>query len=279
MAPQIDHKLKSLIKTLRTEGFVLKGIPNGFRIKLEQGPDVDIYTLKSSPEHVRARLKTQVTDAEKRDQLVDAIQRRISRSLQAVADLKRFRLTKDMQGVFVYYAHLDLSRSPAEQETGPSSRQASPNEDWHMLEVSDVIVKDSTEEAVDASPTAAPAPEPRKTPETGEAKIEFPGFEESDEDMPSAEEAAEKLEPVDAKMLRQAMDTLCLPRSSNVRMVLTRLYRSAFDAGELSSAIRSEAPKISSSEDRMELQMIREMRSVDFLNPLIDILWHTLNRG
>ena len=381
MAPQIDNKLRRLIEPLRALGFVLKGIPRGIRIKFEKGPDVDIYTLKSNPSHIRARIKTQIADQTARERMVETIERQIADSLDPVADLHDFRLTKDSDGVFVYYAHLDMfgGEAPAD-EPRPSASDQSDEEDREALEATEALLdkalfeddaedeaastegrpekdgpdkafngaglsvensavgqeRDAPEAADDISPDAifiddssveafldesadgpeeAPEPnaaaedpppaetgrqsgeeaDPEASPKTaGEPEIDFSAYMEEMEAEPDREPdtkpetdtetntaapptpqaVVEHLEAVDAKMLRQAMDSLALPRSSNVRLVLTRLYRSALDPEELSDSVRREAAKISTDEDRETLKMLRDMQAVNFLNPLIDLLYH-----
>lgn len=266
MATQIDPKLRSLIEILKPKGFVLKGISNGFRIKLEKGPDVDIYTLKSNPSHVRARIKTAISDDDERSQMVESIHALLAESLQSIVDLQDFRLTKDMEEGFVYYAHMDFSVDSACDEKIGGGHHAGKGAE--AFEAKHVVVED---QAGDSSPD--PAAEAGGDPEGAEDQIDFVDFMENGLDLTRPEAVVDRLEAVDAKMLRQAMDSLCLPRSSNVRMVLTRLYRSAVDAEELKAAMAVEAAKVSTQEDVAELKMIKEMHSVDFLSPLIDLLW------
>jgi len=270
MAPQIDKKLRSLIQSLRTQGFVLKGISNGFRIKLESGHDVDIYTLRTNPSHVRARVKTRIAAEEERNQLIDEIYSHIARSLDAVATLSDFRLTKDADGVFVYYAHLDFAGAP---EGSASKEPEGAGEPAHPQQESP-----AAEEPIEAS--LADDTESSAQADGGADGIDFSGYLEEMEEGPAVtpQAAVEALEAVDAKMLRQALDTLCLPRSSNVRLVLTRLFRSAVDAEELRASMEAEADKIYGDEDLAQLKMIREMQSVAFLNPLIELLWHTVQQ-
>jgi hypothetical protein len=206
---------------------------------------------------------------------VDEVQREIATSLHTVADLKSFRLTKDMEGVFVYYAHLDLNRSEA--STGEEAAEEEAGEvEVQVLE--DPVVQDGGDPAPDSS-VDEPVFEVQDGLKTFEGEIEFPGFEDEQSLFSLAKEAVSELESVDAKVLRQAMDTLCLARSSNVRMVLTRLYRSAIDAEELAAAVKLEASKIYSSEEMGELKIIRDLRSVEFLSPLIELLWQEVVAG
>ena len=80
------------------------------------------------------------------------------------------------------------------------------------------------------------------------------------------------LETVDGKMLRQSLDMMNLRRSSNIRLALTRIFRSAMDAEALMSAIQEEAEKLISSEDLQELEMIRILSATGFLQPVVELL-------
>ncbi|HMA84327.1 MAG TPA: hypothetical protein VKN73_01375 [Desulfosalsimonadaceae bacterium] len=274
MKPKIDPKLRSLIETFKAQGFILKGIKNGFRIKLENGHDVDVYTLKSNPSHIRARIKTKISDEAARSEKIEKIYRMLSERTRDIAEVHRFKLTKNMADAFVYYAHVDLSQTPAYQETiviGGRAEEVS--ESYEVTEV-------SVEADAEAEPMEVEASLAGEAP-VGQAdeQIDLTDFLESGEaGTPEPEDAVRKLEAVDAKTLRQALDNLSLPRSSNVRLVVTRLYRSAIDPEELEESIGIETEKINTDNDIAELKMIREMQAVDFLDPLIELLWQAVNR-
>ena len=274
MKPKIDPKLRSLIETFKAQGFILKGIKNGFRIKLENGHDVDVYTLKSNPSHIRARIKTKISDEAARSEKIEKIYRMLSERTRDIAEVHRFKLTKNMADAFVYYAHVDLSQTPAYQETiviGGRAEEVS--ESYEVTEV-------SVEADAEAEPMEVEASLAGEAP-VGQAdeQIDLTDFLESGEaGTPEPEDAVRKLEAVDAKTLRQALDNLSLPRSSNVRLVITRLYRSAIDPEELEESIGIETEKINTDNDIAELKMIREMQAVDFLDPLIELLWQAVNR-
>lgn len=87
------------------------------------------------------------------------------------------------------------------------------------------------------------------------------------------EKIVELLEPVDAKMFRNGVDLLGLPRSSILRLSLTRIYRSAMDPVELKTAIAQEAEKIVAQSDKDALQEIKEKNKTEFLDPVIHALW------
>ncbi len=88
----------------------------------------------------------------------------------------------------------------------------------------------------------------------------------------TAEKAVVLLETVDGKMLRQSLDMMNLRRSSNIRLALTRIFRSATDAEALISAITEEAAKLTSREDLQELEMIRVISATGFLHPMVELL-------
>ena len=236
---------------------------------------MDIYTLKSSPSHIRARFKTDISDETARSEKIEKVYQLLSERTRNIAEVHRFKLTKDMAEAFVYYAHLDLSETPAYQETIVIGDQAeAANESY---EVTDVSVE-ADAEAGSAEIEASSADGETAVGQTDE-QVDLTDFLESEEnDESETEEAVRQLEAVDAKTLRQALDTLSLPRSSNVRLVLTRLYRSAIDPEELEESIDIEADKINTSHDMNELRMIREMQAIDFLNPLIELLWQAVSR-
>lgn len=284
--PKIDPKLRSLLETFRAQGFILKGIKNGFRIKLENGHDVDVYTLKSNPSHVRARVKTSISDEAARSEKIEKIYWMLSDCTRHIAGVHRFKLTKDMAEAFVYYTRVDLSETPAYQETIVIGGQAEASAEPESYEVSEVIVEADAEIQPDekiASPSRAQAEgEAEAEPsadQVDEAQIDLTDFLESEESgPPEPEDAVRRLEAVDAKTLRQALDALSLPRSSNVRLVLNRLYRSAIDPAELAATVSIEADKINTVNEMDELKAIRERQAIDFLYPLIELLWQAVNR-
>ncbi len=93
------------------------------------------------------------------------------------------------------------------------------------------------------------------------------------------QEAVSRLETVDAAMLRQAMDALDLPRSGNVRIVLSRLFRSAVDAEELDAAVKAEAAKITRQSDIDAIDGLRRLASEGVLLPLIELLCAQIIEG
>lgn len=84
--------------------------------------------------------------------------------------------------------------------------------------------------------------------------------------------AVDLLETVDSRKFRQALDDLGLPRSSILRVSLTRIFRAAADMEELEIAFREEAERIADPRDRKDLEHIRTANKVQFLAPLIAML-------
>ncbi len=91
------------------------------------------------------------------------------------------------------------------------------------------------------------------------------------------DEMMEKLASVDGKTLREKMDALNLKRSSSIRLVLTRICRSAFDPKELELSIESESRNLISREDIIELERIKDEADDDILKPLLEMLWEQFN--
>jgi hypothetical protein len=77
-------------------------------------------------------------------------------------------------------------------------------------------------------------------------------------------------------MFRKALDELGLARTSTLRLVLSRLQRSAIEPEELRAAAKVESEKLTGPADLEELKRISNMESDEFLRPLIDLLFeHT----
>lgn len=93
------------------------------------------------------------------------------------------------------------------------------------------------------------------------------------------ENAVVLLESVDPKTFRKSLDDLGLSRSSLLRVVLSRLFRAAVDLDELETAIREEAERITDPQDRMALEQIRAFNTIEFLDPLIRMLYRQAIAG
>ena len=88
-----------------------------------------------------------------------------------------------------------------------------------------------------------------------------------------AQMAMVALRGVDAKTFRKSLDTMGLPRSSLVRLALTRIFRDSSSAQELVAATVNEASLIVEESDREAVRSLRENNEIPFLVNLIHLLW------
>ncbi|MFO8111577.1 MAG: hypothetical protein R6T92_03620 [Desulfosalsimonadaceae bacterium] len=89
----------------------------------------------------------------------------------------------------------------------------------------------------------------------------------------------EAFESVDSKMLRKSLDDLGIPRTSILRVALSRIFRAATDSDELKTAVREEAMRISDPKDRSDLAAIVSVNEVAFLDPIIRMLHQSVSEG
>ena len=87
---------------------------------------------------------------------------------------------------------------------------------------------------------------------------------------------AEELRGVDSRMFRQAMDQLGLPRSGNVRLALTRIFRDSMDPDELMATIADEADRIVGSEEQDIIKGLQKMGQATFITKILHLLWETI---
>ncbi len=237
MSKSFDQKIEEIMHALHARGFMIKGIRNGIRVKMKDGMDVDIYTLKSDADHIRARIRTDVDEETLRIQALANITEQLQQGLGDTVELEEFRLTRRENGIFTYYSRIFFGADDIfifEQESGT------------QLKIS-----------------------PEMTPDhqTGAGQ----GSE--------LENAVALLESVDPKRFRKALDDLGLSRSSLLRVILTRLFRAAVDLDELEMVIREEAERITDPQERMALEQIRAFNTIEFLDPLIRMLYRQAVTG
>ena len=253
MDQDIKDKLTLIKKSLKEAGLGISERTGGFRVKLGSGDDVDIYVLSSCPDHVRARIKTRESEAPRRRELVESAQKSLSRSLDGVARIEPFRISRKDGGVSIYNAIVEME---------------TPYDNAEPIEIG----ADAVEIIADGEEAETPEAHPEDPDE-----FQFDFDIDDDNRLKTisslAEKAMSQLESVDAKMLRQNLDMMSLKRSGAVRLALTRIFRSAADIKELESAIQSEALKIVTPEDRKELQMVKSLSVHGFLDAVVDLLW------
>ncbi|MDZ7830330.1 MAG: DUF4388 domain-containing protein [Desulfobacterales bacterium] len=93
-----------------------------------------------------------------------------------------------------------------------------------------------------------------------------------------AEEAVSQLSRVDSRQFRAALDDLGLKRSSILRIALTRIFRDAADEAQIQAAAKEEAGKITDPKESAALYRLTEENPVPFMQEMIELLWHTVNK-
>ena len=233
--------MRSLISVFKAQDLVLKGIATGVRVKLEPDVKIDIHNPAAGSMRAIAQIRIYQPDPGKKQEESGRICDQLRKKTTGVASIYPFKAVKDTPDVFVYEAIVDLSQSPTYHET--------------------VVFGDAGEEQ---APEEAAA---------GEAASEVP-----EEFQSPAATAVELLETVDARTFRQALDALDLPRTSNLRLALSRLQRSAIDAEELNDTAKTEAARLTAQADIETLGRIQSLNSPDFLDCLITLLSKNLNQ-
>lgn len=89
----------------------------------------------------------------------------------------------------------------------------------------------------------------------------------------TAARAVEQLRGVDARQFRQTLDSLALPRSSILRLALTRLFRDAADPDILMESVANEARKMNDPSEKAQLERLLEQSRTSFMKTLLNLLW------
>jgi len=93
-----------------------------------------------------------------------------------------------------------------------------------------------------------------------------------------AEEAVNQLSGIDSRQFRKSIDSLGLKRSSILRVALTRIFRDAVDEEQFREAVKQEAGKVSAPEETAVLKKLTKENPVPFMQAMIELLWHTVNK-
>ncbi len=92
------------------------------------------------------------------------------------------------------------------------------------------------------------------------------------------EKTLEQLRCVDSKIFRQGLDMSGLARSSIVRLALTRIFRSAGDPEELTTAVSQEAVRIVNAGEWKTVRNLINSNRINFVGHLVYILWEEISR-
>lgn len=246
MNQTLEDKIAIIRESFQAGAADFLEVSGSFRVSFDPRMTVYIYS-ETYDNSITARFETKEPDLEKRHHELETMRELLANEI-IVADIAEFTEARPVNDRFVYTAKVNMDESVIFHETV-------------------VIGNDAIDDAV----SLADADE--------EAEIAADVIEataESPKGLSRAEKIIEQLETIDAKMIRQSLDMMNLKRSSNVRMALTRIFRSAGDARELMLSIENEAAKIVSESDQNDLLMIKTINSDGFLEPVIGLLYEAV---
>jgi hypothetical protein len=83
------------------------------------------------------------------------------------------------------------------------------------------------------------------------------------------------LEDIDSKRVRNILDQIKLPRSSMVRVAITRIFRESVDSTEMKALIVREAQKIIKPSEKELLKQLQQQK----LPPSISAIVHLLSEN
>jgi hypothetical protein len=240
--PSTDNIL-ILKRFLEDQNFLVEETSNGFSIRLNAEHVIEVNALIRDSDYFWASFQTPKRSGDQQAAALGDIWNQLDHGLKGMANIAQFEKTQDEQDRTVFTADIALLQSVVYHgvvEIGNPPEQGDHGKASH----------DSVE------------PRTRNQPDTPAQPAE----------LMTAEKALALLETVDGKMLRQSLDMMNLRRSSNLRLALTRIFRSAMDSETLMAAIVEEAGKLVSAEDLQELEMIRVISATGFLQPVVALL-------
>ncbi len=209
----MDDKIKTIQKSLRIRKVDVEELSNGIRVHLREAAlpslSVDIYTLRTNPDHLRAKIKGADDVPEVSDHDLKKIRIKLQNDLLGVASVGTFTSLGRRGEAHYYYAHITMSKKSADL----------------------VLIQKG------------------------------------------AQHALEQLKGIDAGMFRKGLDQLGLPRSSKVRLSLTRIFRESDNIEEMLTVVVQEAGIIANSTDWRQLKQVKENSDVAYLNIIVELLW------
>ena len=239
----IDDKVAIIRESLQAGNTDLLEVSGSFRVDFESGHTVYIY-VETYNNSITARFETSEKDSHQRRDEVVMLRSALINEIR-FADISEFQEAKSYNDRFVYTAEVNMDESVFFHET--------------------IVIGDNK---TDTDEIFLVQEEEHEPP---------PDLLETEEEpvlaLSTAEKAIKQLETIDSKMIRQSLDMMNLKRSSNVRMALTRIFRNAGDAVELTAAIEKEAGKLTSENDFEDLRIIKLINTKGFLTPVIDLFF------
>jgi hypothetical protein len=210
----LDPKLKTILKTLKIRQVDIEETNGGVRINLAEGglpsTTIDIYALRSNPDHLRAKIRGSQEMPELSDANLKRVHIKLQNELLGVANVGAFTSLGRRGEAHYYYAHITMSKKSSTDLT--------------------MVQK-------------------------------------------GAQQALEQLKGVDSGTFRKGLDQLGLPRSSKIRLALTRIFRESGDIEEMLTVVVQEAGIVAKSDDWRLLKDIREKNEIPYLNIVVELLW------
>lgn len=233
-----NDNVDKLKRFLQDQGYETVELENGLQVRCDSGHVIEINALTRDSDYFWASIEMKNIDPEKRRMEIASVREPLALSLSGLATMGSFEKTQDTDDRFVYVANVELDPS---------------------------VIYHGAIRMDDVSATELPAAPPREDviPRKQEQAVEM---------KQAARDAVAQMETIDGKMIRQSLDMMNLRRSSNIRLMLTRISRSAVEPGELMRSIREEAEKITTEGDRKELEMVRVLSENSFLAPVVSLL-------
>ena len=210
----MDPKLETILKSLKIRQVDVEESTGGIRIKFAKGSvpatTIDLYVLRSNPEHLRAKIRGTDDVPEMSDADLKKVRIKLQNELLGLANVGTFASLGRRGEIHYYYSHITMSKKSSTDLT--------------------LVQK-------------------------------------------GAQQALEQLKGVDSGTFRKGLDQLGLPRSSKVRLALTRVFRESADIEEMLTVVVQEAGVVAKSNDWRVLKDIREQNEIPYLNIVVELLW------
>ncbi len=210
----MDPKLKTILKTLRIRQVDTEETSGGVRINLDDSSipstRIDIYALRSNPDHLRAKIRGSQEIPELSEAALKRVRIKLQNELLGVANVGGFASLGRRGEAHYYYAHITMSKKSSSDLT--------------------LVQK-------------------------------------------GAQQALEQLKGIDSGTFRKGLDQLGLPRSSKIRLALTRIFRESGDIEEMLTVVVQEAGIVANSNDWRLLKDIREKNEIPYLSIVVELLW------
>lgn len=262
----INDNVDKLKRFLQDQGYETVELENGLQVRRDSGHVIEINALTRDSDYFWASIEMKNIDPEKRRTEIASIREPLAASLSGLATMGSFEKTQDTDDRFVYVANVELDPSVIYHGA------------IHMDDVSATelpappqrvtVIPMKQEPAIAIEP---PAREPVIQEKREPVEKIRPAVPKSTDPLSAARDAVAQMETIDGKMIRRSLDMMNLRRSSNIRLALTRICRSAAEPGELMRSIREEAEKIMTAEDLQELEMVRILSENSFLAPVVGL--------